>query len=72
MWSLGKHSGRHALHQRVADLGYGDLGRAETRQVYEAFTRLADTRKGLTDDDIVDLLEGLGYRRVPQVAVARA
>lgn len=69
---LGKHSGRHALHQRVADLGYGDLGRAETRQVYEAFTRLADTRKGLTDDDIVDLLEGLGHRRVPHEAAASA
>ncbi len=63
---LGKHSGRHALHQRIADLGYGDLGRADTKAVYQAFTKLADTRKGLTDDDIVALLEGLGFRPVGQ------
>ena len=57
---LGKHSGRHALHQRVEQLGYGDLGRDDLRRVYEAFTRQADARKGLTDDDIVALLENLG------------
>ena len=69
---LGKHSGRHALHRRVADLGYGDLGRAEVGTVYKAFTRLADTRKGLTDDDIAALLEELGFRRVGEALVASA
>ncbi len=69
---LGKHSGRHALHQRVADLGYGDLDRQQTRTVYEAFTRLADRRKGLTDEDIADLLEDLGFRRVGQAVAAGA
>ena len=69
---LGKHSGRHALHQRVADLGYGDLDRAETWAVYKAFTRLADTRKGLTDDDIVDLLQQLGFRPVADAVLAGA
>ena len=64
---LGKHSGRHALHQRVEQLGYGDLGRDDLRRVYEAFTRQADTRKGLTDDDIVVLLDDLGF--VPVGAV---
>ena len=58
---LGKHSGRHALHQRVEQLGYGDLGRDDLRRVYEAFTRQADSRKGLTDDDIATLLEDLGF-----------
>ena len=67
---LGKHSGRHALHQRVADLGYGNLDREQTRVVYEAFTRLADTRKGLTDADIADLLEELGFRRAEQAVAA--
>ncbi len=61
---LGKHSGRHALHQRAADLGYGDLGREEIGVLYKAFTRLADARKGLTDNDIVLLLEQLGFSRV--------
>ncbi len=69
---LGKHSGRHALHERVAELGYGELGRAETWTVYQAFTRLADNRKGLTDDDIVELLQELGFRRVGEAALAGA
>jgi 2-isopropylmalate synthase len=60
---LGKHSGRHALHQRVADLGYGDLGAEDILRVYEAFTSMADTRKGVLDEDIVQLLEGLGYQK---------
>ncbi|MXY68286.1 MAG: 2-isopropylmalate synthase [Acidobacteriia bacterium] len=64
---LGKHSGRHALHQRVEQLGYGDLGRDDLRRVYEAFTRQADTRKGLTDDDIVVLLDDLGFVPVGEV-----
>ena len=61
---LGKHSGRHALRQRIVDLGYGDLDKADTIKVYKAFTALADTRKGLLDEDIVELLEELGFRRV--------
>ncbi len=60
---LGKHSGRHALHRRVQDLGYGSLDREGIGIVYREFTTLADTRKGLTNDDIVALLEGLGFRR---------
>ncbi len=60
---LGKHSGRHALHQRVADLGYGDLGADDILRVYEAFTTMADTRKGVMNEDIVQLLEGLGYQK---------
>ena len=69
---LGKHSGRHALHQRVLDLGYGNLGRAEIGVVYRAFTQLADTRKGLTNNDIGALLEELGFRRVDKALVASA
>ncbi len=61
---LGKHSGRHALHERIVDLGYGDLDKADTIKVYKAFTALADTRKGLLDEDIAELLEELGFRRV--------
>ena len=69
---LGKHSGRHALHQRVLDLGYGNLGRAEIGTVYKAFTQLADTRKGLTNDDIAGLLEELGFHRADEALVASA
>ena len=62
---LGKHSGRHALHERVQDLGFGALDREQLNQVYKAFTALADGRKGLTNDDIVALLRDLG---VPEKA----
>ncbi len=61
---LGKHSGRHALHQRIIDLGYGDLAKEDTLRVYQAFTRLADTRKGVLDEDIVNLLEELGFHKL--------
>ncbi len=57
---LGKHSGRHALHERVKDLGFDDLGRERLNEVYRAFTTLADGRKGVTNDDIVALLKDLG------------
>ena len=57
---LGKHSGRHALRERVKDLGFGELDREQLNQVYKAFTTLADGRKGITNDDIVALLKDLG------------
>jgi 2-isopropylmalate synthase len=65
---LGKHSGRHALHQRIIDLGYGDLGADDTTKVYEAFTTMADTRKGVLDEDISKLLDQMGYSKAPEPA----
>ena len=67
---LGKHSGRHALHQRVIDLGFGDLDKGNTIKVYKAFTALADTRKGLLDEDIEQLLVELGFRTVDEFVAA--
>ncbi|HYM10266.1 MAG TPA: 2-isopropylmalate synthase [Bryobacterales bacterium] len=52
---LGKHSGRHALAQRSKDLGY-PLDRDELQRVYEAFTSLADRKKGILDEDILALV----------------
>jgi 2-isopropylmalate synthase len=66
---LGKHSGRHALHERIKDLGYGDLAKDDLMKVYEEFTSLADTRKGLTNEDISGLLEDLGFRRPVEAQV---
>jgi len=48
---LGKHSGRHALAQRVADLGY-ELSSAEMTRVFQEFKRLADLKKTVYDEDI--------------------
>jgi len=54
---LGKHSGRHALKKRTEDLGY-DLSKEELQSLYERFTAMADNKKGLLDEEIVELIEG--------------
>jgi 2-isopropylmalate synthase len=53
---LGKHSGRHAIKKRTEDLGY-DLTREEVESLYQRFTALADNKKGLLDEEIVELIE---------------
>ncbi len=60
---LGKHSGRHALHERVKDLGFSELDRDELNRLYKAFSDLADGRKGLTNSDIERLVAGLGFSK---------
>ncbi len=52
---LGKHSGRHALAQRLRDLGY-DLGTTEINRVFKEFKRLADLKKTVYDEDIEALV----------------
>jgi 2-isopropylmalate synthase len=53
---LGKHSGRHALRQRVRDLGY-HLDDAQLQRVYDGFKALADRKKLVYDADIEALAE---------------
>jgi 2-isopropylmalate synthase len=62
---LGKHSGRHALHQRAKELGF-ELNRAELDDLYHRFTAVADHRKkGLMDEEILGLIrEGQQALRV--------
>src|SRR5436189_307104 len=43
---LGKHSGRHALRQRVVELGY-HLSDEQFQRVFEAFKVLADRKKNI-------------------------
>jgi 2-isopropylmalate synthase len=52
---LGKHSGRHALHQRCQDLGF-PLTKEELDALYHRFTALADRKKGLMDEEIIALI----------------
>jgi len=52
---LGKHSGRHALHQRCQDLGF-PLTKEELEALYIRFTALADRKKGLMDEEIIALI----------------
>jgi 2-isopropylmalate synthase len=53
---LGKHSGRHALHQRCNDLGF-ILTKEELDLVYRHFIVIADTKKGVTNEEIAQLIE---------------
>jgi 2-isopropylmalate synthase len=53
---LGKHSGRHALKSRAADLGY-QLSKPELDELYDRFTRLADNKKGVRNEEIAALIE---------------
>jgi 2-isopropylmalate synthase len=63
---LGKHSGRHALRQRVQDLGY-HLDEKQLQNIFEAFKVLADRKKVIYDADIEALAEAQ-IRSAPQAA----
>jgi len=53
---LGKHSGRHALKQRYSELGY-ELSTEELDAAYKLFTKIADEKKEVFDDDLIAILE---------------
>jgi 2-isopropylmalate synthase len=53
---LGKHSGRHALRERVRELGY-HLDEEQLNRVFESFKVLADRKKTIYDADIEALAE---------------
>lgn len=52
---LGKHSGRHALKQKFTELGI-ELSAEEIDETYKNFTRLADRKKKIYDQDLIGLL----------------
>ena len=53
---LGRHSGKHGLKSRLAELGY-HLQEKELQNVYEKFLILADKKKEVYDDDLRILME---------------
>lgn len=53
---LGKHSGRHALRDRVTSLGY-QLDDQAFQKVFDDFIALADKKKEIYDADIIALIE---------------
>jgi 2-isopropylmalate synthase len=65
---LGKHSGRHAVQRRCAELGV-QLEGDELVEVYRALMTIADDRKTLTDGDIRAVVAAV---RSEHVAVADA
>jgi 2-isopropylmalate synthase len=48
---LGKHSGRHALHSHLKEMGY-DLSPGELNLVFKEFKDLADKKKNVVDEDL--------------------
>ena len=52
---LGKHSGRHALASRYAELGY-KLSDSDLESCYQQFIALADRKKNVYDQDLISFL----------------
>lgn len=53
---LGKHSGRHALRDRVRELNY-HLNDDQLNALFDDFKTLADKKKEVYDEDVVVLIE---------------
>jgi 2-isopropylmalate synthase len=64
---LGKHSGRHALRDRVKEIGY-DLSDEELQIVFKKFKDLADKKKHVVDEDLEAIINE-GVLRTPDVFI---
>ena len=64
---LGKHSGRHALGKRLAELGYSASG-AELDSVYARFMKLAESKKKIYDQDLLSLVSISTRQQAAQAA----
>ena len=58
---LGKHSGRHALRNRLAEMGHS-LDEVELDKAFARFKELADRKKSITDLDLEALIADEFYR----------
>ena len=58
---LGKHSGRHALREHLAEMGY-DLDSDALQIVFQRFKELADKKKRITDADLEALVEDQSFQ----------
>ncbi|PWA92931.1 2-isopropylmalate synthase B [Artemisia annua] len=52
---LGKLSGRHALKSRLSEIGY-KINKTELDDLFWRFKSLAETKKVITDDDLIALM----------------
>jgi 2-isopropylmalate synthase len=55
---LGKHSGKHAFEQRLADLGFS-INAETAEKVFVEFKNLADKKKAVSDKDIEALVKSM-------------
>ncbi len=67
---LGKHSGRHALQKRCAEMGF-ELNGEKLQEIYEAFLRIADEKKVVDKNDLQRILKNGGWVITPEIAGER-
>jgi 2-isopropylmalate synthase len=60
---MGKHSGRHALNKKYQELGY-QLNKEELERAYFFFTKLADQKKEIYDEDLIAIIQD-GIKTIP-------
>lgn len=66
---LGKHSGRHAFAERLAEIGYPGLAEERIDILFAEFKALADSKKTIDERDLVALVEaGYGVKADPAKA----
>ena len=65
---IGKHSGRHAVQKRCEQFGL-TLSRHDLDEVYRRMVALADSKKCITDDDLLGIAASV--RGVPAAPPAR-
>lgn len=54
---MGKHSGRNAFRQRLAELGYEGLAKEQLDALFTQFKALADVKQSVTSEDLRALVE---------------
>jgi len=62
---LGKHSGRHALKEKLREMGYS-IGEEDLSKLFSRFKELADKRKEILDEDLEALIAE-EFLRAPDV-----
>jgi len=62
---LGKHSGRHALRNKFEQMGY-ELSTEELERAYFFFTKLADQKKEVYEEDLVAIVQD-GMKIIPDI-----
>ncbi len=67
---LGKHSGRHALNKKYEEMGY-QLSRPELDKAYKLFTKLADQKKEIFEEDLLAIMQD-GIANIPERYKLRA
>jgi 2-isopropylmalate synthase len=67
---LGKHSGRHALNKKYEEMGY-TLSRPELDKAYKLFTKLADQKKEIFEEDLIAIMQD-GIAQIPERFKLRA